>query len=146
MKVKIIKRRNKSDIQDMIKKWEKEYGTLSSLNQKVLISKCTSPEQMSVFVLWKYLSQGADFQDNIEVEDTGVFEVLSPRRAELLEYLMNNDIPSIKNLADSLRRNYKNVYDDLQALAKYDLVELTESGRSLKPCSVVTNIEINFEG
>ena len=146
MKVKIMKKRNKADIQDMIKKWEKEYGTLSSLNQKVLISKCTSPEKMDDYVLWKYLSQGAEFQDNIVVEDTGVFEVLSPRRAELLEYLTNNDIPSIKNLADSLRRNYKNVYDDLQALAKYDLVELTESGRSLKPCSVVTNIEINFEG
>ena len=129
-----------------LKSFEKEYGSLSSLNQKVLISKCTSPEKMSDYVLWKYLSQNAEFHDNIVVEDTSVFEVLSPRRAELLEYLMNNDIPSIKNLADSLKRNYKNVYDDLQALAKYDLVELAESGRSLKPCSVVTNIEISFEG
>ncbi len=146
MKVKIIKKRSKADIQDMIKKWEKEYGTLSSLKQKVLISKCNSPEIMSDFVLWKYISQGAEFHDNTVVEDTDVFEVLSPRRAELLEYLMNNDVPSIKNLADRVRRNYKNVYDDLQALSKYGLVELNESGRSLKPCSVVTNIEISFEG
>ncbi|MCK5024551.1 MAG: hypothetical protein KAR56_02930, partial [Thermoplasmata archaeon] len=119
MKVRIIKKRKKTDIQDMIKKWEKKYGSLASLNQKVLISKCTSPERMSEYVLWKYLSQGAGFQDNIIVEDADVFEVLSPRRAELLEYLMNNEIPSIKKLADNLQRNYKNVYDDLQALAKY---------------------------
>ena len=103
------------------------------------------PEKMSDLVLWKYLSQGAEFQDIVMVEDPGVFEVLSPRRAELLEYLMNNNVPSIKNLADKLRRNYKNVYDDLQALAKYDLVELNQVGRSLKPGSVVTNIEVIFD-
>ena len=144
MKVRIIKKRKKSDIRDMIKDWEKKYGKLSSLNQKVLISKCTSPERMSDYVLWKYLSQGADFEDIIVVEDADVFEVISPRRAELLEYLMNNDVSSIKKLADNLSRNYKNVYDDLQALAKYDLVELRESGRSLKPCSIVTNLEVIF--
>ena len=53
MKVRIIKKRKKTDIQDMIKKWEKKYGSLASLNQKVLISKCTSPERMSEYVLWK---------------------------------------------------------------------------------------------
>ena len=144
MKVKIIKKRKKADIQDMIKDWEKKYGKLSSLNQKVLISKCTSPEIMSDYVLWKYLSQGAEFQDNIVVEDADVFEVISPRRAELLEYLMNNDVSSIKKLADNLNRNYKNIYDDLQALAKYDLVELRQSGRSLKPSSIVKNLEVIF--
>ena len=98
MKVRIIKKRKKSDIRDMIKDWEKKYGKLSSLNQKVLISKCTSPEIMSDYVLWKYLSQGAEFQDNIVIEDADVFEVISPRRAELLEYLMNNEVSSIKKL------------------------------------------------
>ena len=144
MKVKIIKKRKKADIQDMIKDWEKKYGKLSSLNQKVLISKCTSPERMGDYVLWKYLSQGAEFHDIIVVEDADVFEVISPKRAELLEYLMNNEVSSIKKLADNLNRNYKNVYDDLQALAKYNLVELRESGRSLKPCSIVTHLEVIF--
>ena len=144
MKVRIIKKRKKSDIRDMINQWEKKYGSLTSLNQKVLISKCNSPERMSDYVLWKYLSQGAEFQDNIVVEDPGVFEVLSPTRAELLEFLMNNEIASIKKLSDNLSRNYKNVYDDLQALANYDLVELQESGRALKPCSVVTKLEVIF--
>ena len=59
---------------------------------------------------------------------------------------MNNETPSIKKLADNLQRNYKNVYDDLQALAKYDLVELRRSGRSLKPCSIVTHLEVVFGG
>ena len=144
MKVKIIKKRKRSDIQDMIKDLEKKYGKISSLNQKVLISKCTLPERMNDYVLWKYLSQGADFQDIVVVEDPDVFEVLSPRRVELLEYLINNEVGSIKKLADNLHRNYKNVYDDLHALAKYDLVELREIGRSLKPCSIVSNLEVIF--
>jgi hypothetical protein len=144
MKVKIIKKKKKTEIQDMIRDWEENYGSLASLNQKVLISKCASPEKMSEYVLWKYLSQGAEFQDNIVVEDADVFEVLSPRRAELLEYLIKHDVPSIKKLADKLHRNYKNVYDDLQALAKYDLVELRQSGRSLRPCSTITHLEVLF--
>jgi len=144
MKVNIIKKRKKSDIQNLIKDWEKTYGSITSLNQKVLISKCSSPERMSDYVLWKYLSQGAEFEDNITVEDVNVFEVLSPRRVELLEYLMNHEIASMRKLADNLHRNYKNVYDDLQALSKYGLVELRESGRSLKPCSIITNLEVIF--
>lgn len=144
MKIKIIKKRKKSDIRDMIIDWERKHGSLTSLNQKVLISKCASPERMGDFVLWKYLSQGAEFHDIIVVEDPDVFEVLSPRRAELLEYLMSNEPTSIKKLADNLHRNYKNVYDDLQALAKFDLIELRQEGRSLKPHSVITNLEVIF--
>ena len=144
MKVSITKKRTKSDIQYMIQDWEKTYGSLSSLSQKVLISKCASPEKMSEYVLWRYLSQGAEFQDKVIVEDSKVFEVLSPRRAELLEYLMKNDVKSIKSLAKSLKRDYKNVYDDIRALATYDLVELNQVGRSLKPCSVVSNITVSF--
>jgi len=144
MKVRIVKKRKKSDIRDLIDDWEKQYGKLSSLNQKVLISKCSSPEKMTDYVLWKYLSLGTNFNDVIVVEDPYVFEVLSPKRAELLEYLMNNEVESIKKLADLLHRNYKNVYDDLRALSKYDMVELREAGRSLKPCSIISHLEVNF--
>ncbi len=129
----------------MISEWENKYGTISSLNQKILISKCASPDKMTDFVLWKNLSQGADFEDRIVVEDPGLFEVLSPRRVELLEYLTENEPSSIKNLAKSLRRDYKNVYDDLQALASFDLVELLQSGRSLRPTAAVTEISVMFE-
>ena len=72
----------------MLEDWERKYGSLASLHQKVLISKCASPELMDHYVLWDNLSKGADFRDIIEVETPEVFEVLSPRRAELLAYLM----------------------------------------------------------
>lgn len=146
MKIKILKRRKTADIEEMIAAWSKQYGSLNSLQQKVLISKCASPAQMNDFILWKNLSQGAEFQDIIIVRDPDIFEVLSPRRVELLEYLMNNDVKSIRTLAAALRRNYKNVYDDLKALSKYDLVDLNARGRSLRPTAAPARIEVIFDG
>ena len=137
-----MKRRKSTDIEDMFRAWEKRYGTLVSLHQKILISKCTSPEQMTDYVMWQHLSKGAEFQDIIILKDSDIFEVLSPKRVELLEYVMQNEAKSIRTLATALHRNYKNVYDDLHALSKYELIDLTEHGRSLKPSSAATRIEI----
>jgi len=145
MKIRISKRWKPADIADMTQAWAKKYGTLQSLQQKVLISKCTSPEMMGDFVMWKNLSQGAEFQDVIIINDADIFDTLSPKRAEILEYLMSNDVNSIRHLSNSLKRNYKNVYDDLLALSKYGLVDLTAAGRSLKPSAAASRIEISFE-
>lgn len=145
MKIKVVKRRKPSDIEDMFKSWEKKYGSLVSLHQKVLISKCTSPEQMGDYVMWKNLSQGAEFQDIIIMKGSDIFEVLSPKRMEILEYLMTNEVSSIKKLANALHRNYKNVYDDLKALSKYELLDLTEHGRALKPSAAACKIEIALD-
>ena len=145
MKIKVIKRRKQADIADMLKSFEKRYGSLTSLHQKVLISKCTSPAQMSDYVLWQNLSQGAEFQDIIIMKDPDIFDTLSPKRMELLEYIIQNDVQSIRTLASALRRNYKNVYDDLKALSKYGLIDLTAQGRSLKPSAAATKIEISLD-
>ena len=145
MRIRITKRWKPAEVEGMITAWERKYGSINSLLQKVQISKCTSPGQMGDYVMWKNLSQGAEFQDIIVVKDPDIFETLSPRRVEMLEYLMNNDAKSIRHLAASLRRNYKNVYDDLIALSKYGLVDLTTSGRSLKPSAAASRIEVSFE-
>jgi predicted transcriptional regulator len=145
MKVRIVKRRKPSDTEDMVKAWEKRYGTLQSLQQKVKITKCASPEMMVDYVIWKALSEGGEFQDVVVVKDAEIFGTLSPRRAELLEYIMGNDVDSIRTLAAALHRNYKNVYDDLLALAKFGLVDLVPHGRALRPCAPAFRIEIAID-
>jgi hypothetical protein len=145
MKIRISKRWRTGDIEDLLASFARKYGTLQSLQQKVSISKCNSPEQMGDFVMWKNLSLGAEFQDLLIINDTEIFETLSPKRVEMLEYLMNNEVKSIRHLSTSLKRNYKNVYDDLLALSKYGLVDLTPSGRSLKPAAAASRIEISFD-
>ena len=145
MKIKIFKRWRIRDIEGLISAWERKYGNLLSLQQKTQISKCASPEQMGDFVMWKNLSQGAEFSDIIIINDPDVFETLTPRRAELLEFLMNNEVKSIRHLSTLLHRNYKNVYDDLLALSKYELVDLTASGRALKPAAAASRIEVSLD-
>jgi predicted transcriptional regulator len=44
-----------------------------------------------------------------------------------------------------LHRNYKNVYDDMTALSKYGLVDLSPSGRALRPSAAASRIEISFD-
>ena len=145
MKVKIVKRWRPDDIRDMVSAFERKYGSINSLHQKILISKCASPGLMSDFMMWKNLSQGAEFEDIIIVRDSDIFETLSPRRVELLEFLMNNEVRSIRTLSEALHRNYKNVYDDMIALSKYGLVDLSPSGRALRPSAAASRIEITFD-
>jgi hypothetical protein len=144
MRIRIIKRRKKEDINDIIHDFEARYGSLGSLHQRVLISKCSTPNQMSDYVMWKYLSSGAELEESVVLETPELFDVLSPKRAELLEYLTNNDVTSIRTLASKLHRNYKNVYDDLKALVYFELVELRASGRAVKPQAAASEININF--
>ena len=99
MKIRIVKRWKPSDLGGMFAAWEKRYGSLNSLQQKVLISKCTSPEMMTDLVMWRNLSQGAEFTDVLVISDPDIFETLSPKRVEILEYLMNNEAKSIRHLA-----------------------------------------------
>ena len=145
MRLKIVKQKKRSDIDDLIREGLEKYGSFDSLQHKVQISKCSVPGTMNDYVIWKYLSAGAELTESVVFTNTGLFDVLSPKRAELLTYLANNEVVSIRDLAKKLHRNYKNVYDDLNALTKYELVELKGRGRALKPCCSVTQIDVHFE-
>ncbi|HAR96920.1 MAG TPA: hypothetical protein DCR97_13325 [Deltaproteobacteria bacterium] len=145
MKIRITKRRKSADIEGLMAAWEKKYGSQVSLHQKLLISKCTSPELMTDYVLWNSLSQGAEFQDIIVVKDPDIFEVLTPKRMEILEHLMGNEPASIRSLAGAIHRNYKNTYDDLTALARYGLIDIVPRGRSSRPSAAASKIEITFD-
>jgi len=56
-------------------------------------------------------------------------ETLSPRRLELLRYLRQHGAASVRGLASSLKRDYKNVHQDVCALEAGGL--LVREGRRL---------------
>ena len=145
MKVNITKNIDQKEAKNITEQWKKKYGSLASLQSKVTISKCASPEEVDNYIVWKYLTSGAEMQETVSFENADIFEVFSPKRGEIMEFLANNEVSSIRELANKLRRNYKNVYDDLKALKKYELIELREVGRSLKPCCTASCIEVIFE-
>ena len=145
MKIRIIKKINQQQKKNLIESWKKTYGTMSSLQHKVMLSKCSSPGDVNTYITWKYLSSGADMEETVTFENAEIFDVFSIKRGEILEFLANNEVSSIRELANRLRRNYKNVYDDLKALSKYELVELREEGRALKPCASASSLEVILE-
>jgi predicted transcriptional regulator len=145
MKINIIKKINEKERFNIMEEWKKRYGSMASLQHKVMISKCSSPEDLNNYITWKYLSSGAELEETVSFENADIFEAFSPKRGEILEYLANNDVASIRALANKLRRNYKNVYDDLKALERYELVELRQSGRALKPCCSTSVLEVILE-
>ena len=56
------------------------------------------------------------------------FRHITPRRFDLLEELHRQGEMSINALARLLKRNYKNVHDDVKALEEIGLIERQENG------------------
>jgi len=87
-----------------------------------------------------------DHYHNFE-DPSDVQKLLSSRRLELVVELLENDYDSISAVADAVGRSYKNVHDDLETLAEYDIVEFDESakGRSKRPHIPYDNVRVELE-
>ncbi len=55
-------------------------------------------------------------------------EALTEKRMYLLEYVAQHEGLNIRQLAASLERDYKNVYEDVQLLSELELIEKRDSG------------------
>ncbi|MEM0057797.1 MAG: hypothetical protein QXG58_03100 [Candidatus Bathyarchaeia archaeon] len=67
--------------------------------------------------------------------------LLTPKRIELLHRLATSRVESINDLAKKLRRNVKNVYQDLQVLRRIGFVKLSKrKGRAIIPETLVREI------
>jgi predicted transcriptional regulator len=77
--------------------------------------------------------------ERIYFEDARTFfHHITPRRFDLLEELHRSGPISINALAKLLKRNYKNVHDDVKALAQIGLIEKNDEGRYTVPWDEVT--------
>lgn len=54
--------------------------------------------------------------------------VLTDKRMNLLEYVAQHEGLSIRQLAGELKRDYRNVYDDVRMLAELELIEKRANG------------------
>lgn len=71
------------------------------------------------------------------------FSVLSKRRIALLQQLHTYGVSSIRNLSKMLKRDYKNVYQDVQLLKKAGLISMDDSQRIFVPWDTI-NAEISL--
>ncbi len=145
MLVEIEKIHRRKDIQHEMEGLEHRHGTIERLQQRVLSEKCGDPMAVDDYVVWKALkSPNAVFTEKIAVDSPGIFADLTPKRLEILEYVRMHNVKSIKDLAQELDRNYKNVYDDLKSMEKWGLVSLPRRGRDKKPVSHVESLKVTF--
>ena len=90
-----------------------------------------------------YVEEGTLDYTVEEIRDLSPEQValLTPRRIELLFRIAALRVESINDLAQKVRRNVKNVYQDLQVLRKLGFVKLNKhKGKALIPETLVKEI------
>lgn len=82
------------------------------------------------------------FSEYLSFETFDIYLAVTPKRMEVLDYININEPKSVKDLAIGLGRDYKNVYDDVLGLSKYNLVNLIKIGRNKTPVTRVDYIQV----
>jgi predicted transcriptional regulator len=62
-----------------------------------------------------------------------LFSAITEKRLELIRHVAEHEGLNTRKLAAGLKRDYKNVYTDVQALAELGLIEKDERGRLAAP-------------
>ena len=90
--------------------------------------------------------QGEDVPHVVNFQDASRLQrVLTPRRLELVESLMHAPAESIRDLADRLDRDVRQVHDDLQILTEYRIVHYREEGGAKQPHVPYDTVKIEVE-
>jgi len=86
---------------------------------------------------WRRAEQGKPAEQPIErlyFEDLAtMLKVLTPRRLEMIKVLHEIGPVSVRALAGTIKRDYKNVHHDIQVLERVGLVTRSADGRLAAP-------------
>ncbi|MCX8174463.1 MAG: HTH domain-containing protein [Thermoplasmata archaeon] len=145
MQIELKKEYSQKDVAKLTQDLAEKYGSLERLEQSIELSKCTKPFAVDDFFVWKALTEGGKLTESTVITYTEVFNILTQRRVELLEYLQTRNPVSIRQIAEELGRDYKNVYDDISALEDAELVVTKKKGRNVYITSAVSSIMISFQ-
>lgn len=106
-------------------------SALSKQKKELAVGVADARKVSADFVrAWKRAEQGLSVEgptNRLHFEDMAtLFQYLSPKRFELLQYLRSSGPLSIRKLAAELHRDYKNVHTDVKDLLQVGLIELTD--------------------
>ncbi len=143
MQTVILKTYSNEQIKGDKRRLERKYGSIEALNQKFSVEKCHNPEYADDYMLWKALDEDdVKLTETIVLKHLDIYQMMSPKRMEIVDYLSSHNTKSIKTLASELKRNYKNVYDDIKALERFGLVELVVEGKNKCPITMIERISV----
>ena len=94
---------------------------------------------------WHRAERGETFREHhIAFESwDALARVMTIRRMELLRYVRQHDVGSIRSLAKALGRDYSNVHADVQALTAAGLLDATEGRLRADYDAIETRIAIS---
>ncbi len=143
MQTEILKSYSNEHIEAEKRRLERQYESLETLHQKISVEKCNNPQYVDDYMLWKAMEEDdVRLTDTIMLNNLDIYQMMSPKRMEILDFLSSHNTGSIKSLAIELKRDYKNVYDDVKALEKFGLIDLIVEGRNKCPITMIERISI----
>jgi hypothetical protein len=151
MLLRIIRDLTSDEVVGRIKEFEKQTGMSFEKFQEYFLQQEPDSKLMRVYFEWaelvnSYKGYVEEGQVDYTVEEIKEFEpnqiaLLTPKRIELLYRLAALRVESINDLAKKMRRNVKNVHQDLQVLTKFGFVRLSHrKGKALIPETLVKEI------
>ncbi len=146
MQIEIVSDYEDDDLRFELERFRMRYSSFETLQQKISTLKCRDPDIVDDYMVWDALKRKGSMMETIVIRTFDIYNMFSQRRMELLNYLINHPLPdSIRDLAATLKRDYKNVYDDIKALEKYGLICLVRDGKSKRVITRVKSINIKFQ-
>lgn len=143
MQTRIISRFDHQGLADLRAAFAGQYGTIEQLRHQVEMVGCGNPDLVDDLEIWRALTQPeASFVQVEEIASFEIFNHLTARKMEILDFLRHYSVKSIRDLAEHLKRDYKRVYEDLRALREYNLVTMVREGKNQRPVCLVTDVEI----
>jgi len=151
MLLKIVRNLTSEEILERIRKFEKEFGISFEKFEELFLGQRLDAKLARAYFEWAelvdsykgYVEEGTVDYVVEEIKDFKPEQaaLLTPKRMELLHQLATLRVESINDLAKKVRRNVKNVYQDLKVLSKFGFVKLNKRrGRAIIPETLVKEI------
>ena len=143
MQLRIMRRIPLQEVNNRVTELEKEYNEALEDIPELFAESRIKAEAFEDYVEWidmihslRAYNEGEDFdylkEEVIELNRDSISQ-LTPRRMELLDFLSENRVGSINELAKRINRDIKNVYNDVKALEELQFISLTREGRRFIP-------------
>lgn len=151
MLLRIIRDLTSEEVEEKIKRFEKEFGMVFERFEELFLKQKLDAKFVRFYFEWaelvnSYKGYIEDGELDYTVEEIKDFKpeqiaLLTPKRIELLYQLAALRVESINDLAQKVRRNVKNVYQDLEVLSKFGFVKMNRRrGRAIIPETLVKEI------
>jgi predicted transcriptional regulator len=152
MRWRVVRRIPLNEVRERVGNYVAKYGNQYQELSREFESGKMPRDRLDDYIEWSSMihalraaGEGEDF-DYYAEEDLNLtpeeYECLTTRRIELLDYLADEYVSSINELADRVERNVKNVYGDLRVLERLGFIRLVKEGNSLVPELLVQEITI----